>query len=83
MRTCAAKAQIVSKCRIRHSSQSAYFDAVALRHLTASYSHRQKAHRLRASTPGHSPAMMAGYHLIHGEPGWVIASLDSHTEKKA
>ena len=31
MRKCAAKAQILSKCRIRHSSQSAYFDAVALR----------------------------------------------------
>src|SRR5271166_21236 len=30
MRRCAAKAQILSKCRIRHSSQSAYFDAVAL-----------------------------------------------------
>ena len=30
MRKCAAKAQILSKCRIRHSSQSAYFDAVAL-----------------------------------------------------
>ena len=26
----AAKAQILSKCRIRHSSQSTYFDAVAL-----------------------------------------------------
>src|SRR5271166_4580209 len=31
MRRCAAKAQILSKCRIRHSSQSAYFDAVALK----------------------------------------------------
>src|SRR5271157_3662442 len=30
MRQCAAKAQILSKCRIRHSSQSAYCDAVAL-----------------------------------------------------
>src|SRR5271166_6112412 len=35
MRRCAAKAQILSKCRIRHSSQSAYFDAVALPRPTA------------------------------------------------
>ena len=31
MRTCAAKVQLPSECRISHSSQSTYFDAVALR----------------------------------------------------
>src|SRR5208337_2767122 len=30
MRTCAAKVQLLSECRISHSSQSTYFDAVAL-----------------------------------------------------
>ena len=30
MRTCAAKVQLPSECRISHSSQSTYFDAVAL-----------------------------------------------------
>ena len=30
MRTCAAKVQLASECRISHSSQSTYFDAVAL-----------------------------------------------------
>src|SRR5208283_4208884 len=30
MRTCAAKVPLPSECRISHSSQSTYFDAVAL-----------------------------------------------------
>src|SRR5271157_1319272 len=30
MRRCAAKVQLPSECRISHSSQSTYFDAVAL-----------------------------------------------------
>src|SRR5271165_407895 len=30
MRTCAVKVQLPSECRISHSSQSTYFDAVAL-----------------------------------------------------
>ena len=30
MRTCAEKVQLPSECRISHSSQSTYFDAVAL-----------------------------------------------------
>jgi len=30
MRTCAAKVPLLSECRISHSSQSTYFDAVAL-----------------------------------------------------
>src|SRR5208337_1529426 len=48
MRTCAAKVQLPSECRISHSSQSTYFDAVALGTKISPMPPPADAHRLQA-----------------------------------
>ena len=55
MRTCAAKVQLPSECRISHSSQSTYFDAVVLVRQWAKQLRDHPSSGLRAFRSRHRP----------------------------
>ena len=61
MRTCAAKVQLPSECRISHSSQSTYFDAVALPVVPGAGG----ARKLRRPDPLSGKGKSGGYRVLY------------------
>src|SRR5271166_6157129 len=71
MRKCAAKAQILSKCRIRHSSQSAYFDAVALASDAVSGLVQRRCERTKPALPRDDGDHPTTDPAFAGQPGLI------------